>query len=487
MKNSIQKTAHHYSKFITLFCFLLMAFTFGDSRSEYLVPTGACPVFSSDLDLDNDKDIVVGCYYFPQTEWSGIVFLENNGDGYFNLTDSLYMYGSQNIIYSINIKGDSTPEILGRYYDGQQTNVAIIEINNGNYDISYYPMCDKLSRFDIGDINGDSFYDIVFISNNNFLWGIIYNDGTGNFSEPEYFDLNYPPNDIECADFNNDSRSDIVIASATTEVYFSTDTGFVKQVLGYTWTGGCTLIVSDFDNDKDIDILKFGQYYNNTNRIYMFKNIGNNEFSQQHYFDFSPFCSYAQTADFNNDSLPDMIFTTNNNSGLYIYHNIGNFIIKYRQFIPHEKTNPKGLFCEDYDNNGYIDIAFTSGVGGIDYYLNILFNDGKGIFQEYPISNNETPNSQLQNRNLQCFPNPFSNKTTISISLNKNEKIRLEIYDIQGKLIKTFVYDKPHAGVYKIIWNGDDLNGKEIQAGIYFYSLIINGKVSDTKKMLVVK
>jgi len=43
----------------------------GDSRSEYLVPTGAISVFSSDFDLDNDIDIVIGCNYFSQTQWGG--------------------------------------------------------------------------------------------------------------------------------------------------------------------------------------------------------------------------------------------------------------------------------------------------------------------------------------------------------------------------------------------------------------------------------
>ena len=67
---------------------------------------------------------------------------------------------------------------------------------------------------------------MLFAHNNDYLWGIIYNDGTGNFSEPEYYDLDYPPLDIACADFNDDGRDDVVIPDYIIEVYFSTENGF---------------------------------------------------------------------------------------------------------------------------------------------------------------------------------------------------------------------------------------------------------------------
>jgi hypothetical protein len=65
------KTTRHYSKFIILFSFILIAFTVGDGRSEYVVPAGSIYVFSSDFDLDEDNDIVVGSNYCPQTQWGG--------------------------------------------------------------------------------------------------------------------------------------------------------------------------------------------------------------------------------------------------------------------------------------------------------------------------------------------------------------------------------------------------------------------------------
>jgi hypothetical protein len=413
--------------------------------------------------------------------------MNNTGNGYFQLSDSLKVeYGVFNILGDF-FDNNSFIDIYTRLQttDPYTENILIIynfgDTKFDNIKQFYLYNGAPINGYSNGDINNNNSEDIVFICNNDFLWGIIYNDGTGNFSSPEYFTLDFPPTDIECADLNDDGRSDIVVTGGSkTEIYFSTETGFNQQLL--TETLYLYVLISDFDNDNDNDIILHTTYYANHHRAYFFENLGNNEFFEHDHFDFTPFCSYAQIADFNNDSLPDMVFIADNHSGLYIYNNIGDFTIEYQQFIPHQRTNPQGLFCEDYDNNGFIDIAFTSGVGGIDYYLNILFNDGKGNFVEDPVGIIEKEDKQKNI--LSCYPNPFTDKTTISINTNNNEKIKLEIYDIQGKLIRTFIDDKPYTGVYKIIWNGDDLNGKEVLAGIYFACITANGKVIQSIKLI---
>jgi len=485
MKNTIQKTIPHLSKVIILFSFLLIAFTVGDGRSEYLVPIAAVAVYSADLDLDGDKDIITGHNYFIQTQWGGGLILENYGNGYFNINDSIFFDHGLPVIHGNYFDNNNYIDFYGRHQNGAIENIVIIY----NYGLSQFDSIkvfftnddSNVSDFADNDVDGDGDNDIVFSCNNDYFWGIIYNDGTGNFSAPVYFDLDYPPLDIACADLNDDGRSDVVITDYIIEVYFSTETGFEQQLLGYAipWSSGYKILPSDFDNDGDIDVIVTAKSNSNHSNVYMFENLGHKQFYEHPYFEFNPFCSYAQIADFNNDSLPDMVFVASDHSGLYIYNNIGDFIIEYQQFIPYQRTNPKGLFCEDYDKNGFIDIAFTSGVGGIDYYLNILFNDGMGNFVDDPVGIIEK--EEKQKSTLLCYPNPFTDRTTISINLNKNEKIKLEIYDIKGKLIKTFIDDKLYTEVYKIIWNGDDLNGKEIEAGIYFVRLISGRNIYSQK------
>ncbi|MCD4698104.1 MAG: VCBS repeat-containing protein [Bacteroidales bacterium] len=363
---------------------ILLAFTLGDSKSTYHVPRNPESIFSCDIDLDGDIDIQIGHIYSSQTGWGGFTFLQNDSLGYFNLTDSLYTYDNQNIIYCMNILGDEIPEILGRHWDGQQSNIAIVELNNGNYEISYYPVSNNLTDFIWGDVSGNNAFDIPFISNNNFLWGILYNDGTGNFFTPEYFDLTFPPIDMACADLNNDGRADVVVCGSDTEIYFSTETGFQQLVL--TTTLSHDVLISDFDNDGDNDVITHTTFVYPNHRVYMFENLGNNQFYEHDYFQFSPFCSYAQIADFNNDSLPDIVFIANDHTGLYIYYNKGEFQLEFDQFLGIDNLSPRGLSCNDFDDNGFNDIVASYGIGQPNHYIKILFNNGEGGFQENPIT-----------------------------------------------------------------------------------------------------
>jgi len=56
------------------------------------------------------------------------------------------------------------------------------------------------------------------------------------------------------------------------------------------------------------------------------------------------------------------------------------------------------------------------------------------------------------------------------------------MYDITGRLVKTLINQRYDAGVYLLKLNAEDLT-----SGIYFYSLIVNGNIVDTKKAINLK
>lgn len=83
---------------------------------------------------------------------------------------------------------------------------------------------------------------------------------------------------------------------------------------------------------------------------------------------------------------------------------------------------------------------------------------------------------------LQNYPNPFNPKTIISYQLVEPEHVMLQIFDATGKLISTVVDSKQQAGRYEIVFDGTGL-----ASGAYFYTLIIEGEVFETKKMLLMQ
>ena len=87
----------------------------------------------------------------------------------------------------------------------------------------------------------------------------------------------------------------------------------------------------------------------------------------------------------------------------------------------------------------------------------------------------------------QNYPNPFNPRTVIKYQITSNVKsemsnIKLTVFDIIGKHIIDLVNQKQSPGVYEV-----DFSGNVYSSGVYFYSLYINGKLIDTKKMLLIK
>ncbi len=87
-----------------------------------------------------------------------------------------------------------------------------------------------------------------------------------------------------------------------------------------------------------------------------------------------------------------------------------------------------------------------------------------------------------QNMRIDITPNPFSKQTKISFSRLQNSRhIELEIYDVTGRLVKSFGKFIDHQfSINQIIWDGRDDNGTILPSGTYL--LLINGQgVKETR------
>jgi len=58
----------------------------------------------------------------------------------------------------------------------------------------------------------------------------------------------------------------------------------------------------------------------------------------------------------------------------------------------------------------------------------------------------------------------------------------IKVYDYSGKLISTYNEGTLGNGHHKV-----EFNSERLQSGIYFYNLEINGKVTDSKKMTLIR
>ena len=86
----------------------------------------------------------------------------------------------------------------------------------------------------------------------------------------------------------------------------------------------------------------------------------------------------------------------------------------------------------------------------------------------------------------QAFPNPFNPITKIDYGLPDEANVSLVIFDILGREVITLVDGPQEPGYRSITWNGTDVFGRNVSAGMY-YCLLQAGDFIDTKKMILLK
>ena len=84
------------------------------------------------------------------------------------------------------------------------------------------------------------------------------------------------------------------------------------------------------------------------------------------------------------------------------------------------------------------------------------------------------------------YPNPFNPETTISYNIDQSTNVKVDIYNIQGKKVKTLVNEMQNAGQHKEVWDGKDDNGKSVGSGMYFFKLRTS-RYDGTKRMILMK
>ncbi len=101
---------------------------------------------------------------------------------------------------------------------------------------------------------------------------------------------------------------------------------------------------------------------------------------------------------------------------------------------------------------------------------NTITNDGV----QAPLEVNPSLGSLQQN-----IPNPFNQQTVINFTVAQNAGVaNMIIYDLNGRQIRAEQINQRGAGQFVI-------NANELAPGMYIYTLIVDGKAADSKRMIV--
>lgn len=128
-------------------------------------------------------------------------------------------------------------------------------------------------------------------------------------------------------------------------------------------------------------------------------------------------------------------------------------------------------------NYTFTDIKLNSG----KYNYRLKQIDNNGNFEYFELANAVEVALPTKYSMSQNYPNPFNPTTKIDFEIPENSFVKIVMYDLLGREVKSVMKENKQAGFYTAILNCSDLS-----SGTYFYR-IEAGKYIKTLKMTIIK
>ena len=162
-----------------------------------------------------------------------------------------------------------------------------------------------------------------------------------------------------------------------------------------------------------------------------------------------------------------------NTTGTGIGHKLEG-ILNDNENSPIDFTN---YFTSDLNSGGktgQIDYTFNNLSPG-DYKIKIKAWDVFNNFSSQESFFSVVSQDKLLVRNVYNYPNPFSSNTTFTFQQNLNTflNVKIKIYTIAGRLIRSIERNSISDKFVTIAWDGRDQDGDLIANGTYLYKIIV--------------
>ncbi len=383
--------------------------------------------------------------------------------------------------------------------------------NDGNNEFTEIDLGIEGVRYTVvewADYNNDGLMDLfVTGSIQNEIPSVLYilrNDGNDSFTnvnlpDNENYVVGIRQGDMKIHDINSDGLVDIIVNGVqntewwTGQIHFNqgNDTFTYADSLDALKYGELTMI--DYNGDLNSDVLLTGRYDYQDYYCNIYEN-------QTELTNTAPQAPAVITAEVEDDvvTLEWGMGSDAETPQLGLSYNIKVGTVSGGNDIFSSMATDDGFLLKPHQGNMLNSLAcMINNLQNGTYYASVQTIDNSSIGSAFGgeisfeitngiVSNDDENIIPMITRLNKNYPNPFNPETTISFDLNKNQNVKLEIFNIKGQKVKTLCNDNLNAGNHKYIWNGTDSNNRKVASGVYFAKMT-SKSLNKTQKMILMK
>jgi hypothetical protein len=438
----------------------------------------------------------------------------------------------EQVVYDV---GDGPDALVSCEFDGngdmdlavtiQGANTVAVLLNQGDGTFAAattYPVGQAPSSVRAADLDGDGVVDLAVTNQAAATVSVLPGNGNGTFSSGATYATGSEPRSVFAADLNADGKLDLATANWAGDVSVLLNQGDGTFATAVSYAAGAharSVFGGDLDGDGDIDLAVANESSDN---VSILLNGGDGTFAPQVIYAVGDAPLSVFGADLDGDGDVDLTTANYWSDDVTVLTNAGNATFT-AQAAP-VADGPHAVFASDLDGDGDLDLT-TSQV--ISHNISVLLNHGDGTFapqMTYPagsepmavfaadldgdgdldlatanfdsdnisvLMNNEAVGVQLVDTNLipihyalhRSAPNPSRTVTKIGLDLPLAGRVRLEVYNVSGRCVRTLVNEHMDPGRYSLIWDGRNSSGQVVADGVYFVR-VMAGSFTATQKLV---